>query len=165
MLQWSYRAVCATTRVAPGASVPSRVNSRRFASIMQAASTSPAASARAASCSPPMWSPCRPTPTSNRRTSTSTPSARKWDSGINVACGLSTAPVATTRPFRSSALWIGESARTATTDVRSRSVSRIVSARTCLPAAAARRSARTHASGEFHAAEMRPATRSVTCRS
>ena len=41
------------------------------ASIMQAASTSPSTSARAASLSPPTWSPCLPTSTSKRRTSKS----------------------------------------------------------------------------------------------
>ena len=43
---------------------------------MHAASTSPATSARAASRSPPMWSPCSPTPTSKRRTSKSRPASR-----------------------------------------------------------------------------------------
>ena len=58
--------MCDNIRVPPVGSVPSRENSRWFASIMQAASACPEISARAASRSPPMWSPCRPTPTSKR---------------------------------------------------------------------------------------------------
>ncbi|MDI6103383.1 hypothetical protein QLQ12_32715 [Actinoplanes sp. NEAU-A12] len=46
-----------------------------------------------------------------------------------------------------------------------RSVSRMVSARTVRPRVSASRRARPQASGEFHAASIRPAIRSSTCRS
>ena len=73
MLQWSNGAVWARIRVAPVGSVPSCAKIRVLASIMHAASTSPATRARAASRSPPTWSPCSPTPTSKRRTVKSCP--------------------------------------------------------------------------------------------
>ncbi len=106
---------------------------------------------------------------SNRLTATSVPGAspadRSSDSGSRVACGESTAPVATTRPARSASERTGESARTTTTDRRSQSVSRMVTGVSDTPRAAASRRARTHASGEFQAASIRPSTRSATCRS
>ena len=140
---------------------------------MQAASTrsagSTANSARAAARSPPLWSPCSPTPTSNRRTRTSVPGVRpadrSSDSGSSVACGESTAPVATSWPARSASETTGESALTTTTDRRSQSVSRMVTGVSESPRAAASRRARTHASGEFHATSIWPSTRSETCRS
>ena len=80
-------------------------------------------------------------------------------------CGESTAPTATVAPARSATLRAGESARTTTTEVRSWSVSRMIADSTRRPRAAASRSLRSHASGEFHAAWMCPATRSSTWRS
>ena len=68
-------------------------------------------------------------------------------------------------PARSARDDAGESARTTTTEVRSWSVSRMIAESTRRPCAAASRSLRTHASGEFHAAWMWPATRSSTWRS
>ena len=173
IVQWSYSGVCASTRTDPAGSVPSRPNSRRFESIMHAASTrsarSAANSARAASRSPPMWSPCSPTPMSKRRTATSAagsrPAARSSDSGSKVACGESTAPVATMRPASSLTDRTGESARTTITERRSQSVSRMVTGVSGTPREAASRRARTQASGEFQATSTRPSTRSVTCRS
>ena len=73
MLQWSNFTVWASMRVDPLGIVPSRPNARWFESIMHAASTSRFTSARAASRSPPTWSPCKPTPTSKRRTWKSRP--------------------------------------------------------------------------------------------
>ena len=112
---------------------------------MQAASTGRrrANSARAASRSPPMWSPCCPTPTSKRRTATSRrpasrPAARSSDSGSSVACGESTAPVADGPPAQvGERAGRGESARTTITERRSQSVSRIVTGVSVTPRAAA----------------------------
>ena len=84
-------------------------------------------------------------------------------SGMSVACGESTAPVATFSPSRSAADLTFESLRTTTTEARSWSVSRMATALTARPAAAASRVARIQASGEFHAAWIRPATSSSTC--
>ena len=130
---------------------------------MQAASTSPATSARAASRSPPTWSPCRPTPTSKRRTSKSAPGSRparrevreREQRGLRRVDRADGRPPgrAGRRPSR-----CRPSARATTSDVRSRSVSRIATAATSMPAAPPSRRARTHASGEFHAAWIRPAT-------
>ena len=61
----------ARVRVDPGGSVPSREKARWFTSITQAASARPSTSARAASRSPPTWSPCLPTSRSNALTSKS----------------------------------------------------------------------------------------------
>ena len=74
-------------------------------------------------------------------------------------------PPPTVAPARSARDDAGESARTTTTEVRSWSVSRMTADSTRRPFVAASRSLRTHASGEFHAAWMWPATRSSTWRS
>jgi hypothetical protein len=67
------------------------------------------------------------------------------------ACGESAAPVAIRLPRRSASVLTVESARTAMTDVRSRSVSRMARARARRPRAVATRTASIHASGEFQA--------------
>lgn len=79
-----------------------------------------------------------------------------------MAWGESMAPVPTVRPARSATDWTGESARTTTTEVRSRSVSRMATARTGVPAASPSRRDRTQAKGEFQATSTRPARRSST---
>ena len=86
------------------------------------------------------------------------PARRRWDRGMRVDWGESTAPTATVRPARSATDPMSDPAPTTTTEVRSWSVSRMVRGR----APGAHRAVRTHARGEFQAAWMRPATRSST---
>ena len=91
---------------------------------------------------------------------------RRWASGISVACGESTAPTPTVLPRRSAT---DVSRRVGAHDDHRRQVAVGVAhrpaARTDGPCAAASRSARTQASGEFQATSIRPATRSSTWRS
>src|ERR671919_559704 len=90
---------------AGGFEQPLRLEELLFAMRRQVASTSPATRARAASRSPPTWSPCLPPRTSKPRTVKSSfgcrPDAPSAARGRSVACGESGAPTATVRPFRS----------------------------------------------------------------
>ena len=92
---------------------------------------SPATSARAASRSPPTWSPCWPTPTSKRRTvATSGPAQRRAGEPAGSASPAASRPRRRRpcRPADRPTTRSAASARTTTTEVRSRSVSRIASA-------------------------------------
>ena len=68
-----------------------------------------------------------------------------------MACGESIAPTPTIFPLKSEMELISESDLTTMTEVKFWSVSRMATASALRPALRANRSARTQASGEFHA--------------
>ena len=86
-------------------------------------------------------------------------------SGISVACGESPRRRRSACPRRSATAALPASSRTTTTQVRSRSVSRIAIASRARPRVRAARSASIHASGEFHATSKSPRRCASTWRS